>query len=83
MLLKSDYPLRSRNNKAGKSGTVGLCVYLDLEQQKRRERREQAEAARRQQAIDQAIAEVGGKSCLLACVRGVLLSWNQCDNELG
>lgn len=59
MLLKTDYPLRSRDNKVGKSGTVGLCVYLDLEQRKRREKREQAVAARRQQAIDLAIAEVG------------------------
>lgn len=58
-LLKTDYPLRSRDNKVVKNGTVGLSVYLDLEQRKRRERREQAAAARRQQAIDLAITEVG------------------------
>ncbi|CAM9137499.1 unnamed protein product [Scytosiphon promiscuus] len=62
MLLKTDFPLRSRDNKVGKNGTVGLCVYLDLEQRKRRERREQAAAARRQQAIDLAIAEVDMKN---------------------
>lgn len=59
LLLKTDYPLRSRDNKTGKNGTVGLCAFLDLEQTKRRQRREQATAARRQQAIDLAIAEVG------------------------
>lgn len=59
LLLKTDYPLRSRDNKIGKNGTVGLCVYLDLEHTKRRQRREQAAAARRQQAIDLAVAEVG------------------------
>lgn len=59
ILLKTEYPLRSRDNQVGKNGTIGLCVYLDLENQKRVRRREQAEAARKQMAIDQAIAEVG------------------------
>lgn len=58
VLLKTDYSLRSRDNKVGKNGTVGLCIYLDLEQRKRRDRQEQVVAARRQQAIDLAIAEV-------------------------
>eukprot|EP00903_Cladosiphon_okamuranus_P010458 g9894.t1 len=62
LLLKTDYPLRSRDNKIGKNGTVGLCIYLDLEQTKRRQRREQAAAARRQQAIELAVAEVDMKN---------------------
>lgn len=59
LLLKTDYPLRSRDDKIGENGTVGLCVYLDLEQTKRKQKREQVAAARRQQAIDLAIVEVG------------------------
>lgn len=58
MLLKTDFPLRSRQNMVGENGTVGLCLYLDLEQQNSRRRREQVEAARRQQAADRAEAEV-------------------------
>lgn len=58
MVLKTDYSLRSRNNIVGKAGTVGLCVFPDLEQQKRREKRTQAAAAIRQEAVDRAVAEV-------------------------
>lgn len=58
MSLKTDYPLRSRDNAVGKAGTVGLCVFVDLEKQKRRETRTLAVAASRRQTIDRAIAEV-------------------------
>ncbi|CAN0018446.1 unnamed protein product [Ectocarpus sp. 6 AP-2014] len=63
MLLKTEYPLRpSGDPKVGGNGTLGLCLYLDLEQKKRRQKREQAVAARRQQAIDLALAEVDMKN---------------------
>lgn len=58
MILKTEYQLRSRDNETGKNGTVGLCVYLDLELEKRRERRDLVMAARRQQALDLEIAKV-------------------------
>lgn len=58
MLLKTDFPLRSRQNVVDENGTLGLCLYLDLEQENRRRRKEQIEAARRQHAADRAEVEV-------------------------